>query len=160
MNAMFFAALYFLQGAAFAYAVNFQKPFLAHAGVSHEALGLFTSALLLPFIFKVAFGYVSDRFPLPRFGARKPYMVLGLTLFGGGYAWLTCVDPSENFTLFASLTWLASLGLAWFDTCADAWAIDATEERGQSAVQAAMISGKSLGLISMAFLFGQLTRGG
>jgi predicted MFS family arabinose efflux permease len=52
--------------------------------------------------------------------------------------------------------WTASLGLAWFDTCADGWAVDTAKEEEQSAVQAAMIAGKSLGLVSMSALFGLL----
>lgn len=145
----FFASLYFLQGAAFAYVVNFQKPFLAGQGVDKATLGLFTSLLLLPFILKVFLGMLSDRR-----GGRKPYMLVGLALYAAGYAALAFLNPATQFPAFAAVTWMASLGLALFDTCADGWAIDVAEEREQSAVQAAMIAGKSLGLITMAFGFG------
>ncbi|MGE0527399.1 MAG: MFS transporter, partial [Bdellovibrionales bacterium] len=156
----FFALLYFIQGAAFAYIVNFQKPFLAENGVSKQTLGLFTSLLLIPFIAKVFLGMLSDRLPWGRWGARKPYMVLGLAGFALCYATLSRVSPATDFPLFAGLTWLASLGLALFDTCADGWAIDVAGTSEQSVIQAAMISGKSLGLILMSWGFGFLAQMG
>ena len=153
----FFATLYFLQGAAFAYASNFQKPFLAAQGVSKEALGLFTSLLLIPFIAKVFLGWLSDRYPIGGWGSRKPYMVLGLALFSFGYAVLILIHPSEQFFWFVAISWAASFGLAWFDTCCDGWAVDASGVEEQSAIQAAMVSGRSFGLVSMSAAFGFLT---
>ncbi|NJL25645.1 MAG: AmpG family muropeptide MFS transporter [Calothrix sp. SM1_5_4] len=130
-NISFFALLYYIQGAALAYVVNFQKPYLAGEGIGKKTLGLFTSLLLLPFIAKVFLGMLSDRLPLGRCGSRKPYMALGLGIFGLCYFSLGGIDPGHHFALFAAVTWLASLGLALFDTCADGWAVDIAEEREQ-----------------------------
>lgn len=152
----FFALLYFAQGAALAYVINFQKPYLAGQGVSKEAIGLFTSLLLLPFILKVGLGALSDRVPVGRWGSRKPYMALGLGAFSLSYLSLSFVSPSEDFLTFAAVTWIASLGLALFDTCADGWALDTAEKSEQSSIQAAMISGKSLGLLLMSYVFGRM----
>jgi PAT family beta-lactamase induction signal transducer AmpG len=153
---LFFAWLYFIQGAALAYVINFQKPFLSGQGVSEQTLGLFTSLLLLPFILKVFIGILSDRVPWGHWGSRKPYMTVGLCLFAGSYFGLSQIPPRDHFLQFAVLTWLASLGLAMFDTCADGWAVDVADESEQSSIQAAMIAGKSLGLILMSFGFGVL----
>ncbi|NJM09943.1 MAG: hypothetical protein HC883_03370, partial [Bdellovibrionaceae bacterium] len=49
---LFFCLLYFIQGAALAYVINFQKPYLAGQGIPKETIGLFTSLLLIPFIAK------------------------------------------------------------------------------------------------------------
>jgi PAT family beta-lactamase induction signal transducer AmpG len=154
-HVVFFALLYFVQGGALAYVINFQKPYLLSQGISKPTIGLFTSLLLIPFIGKVLLGAISDRFPWGRWGSRKPYMVIGLALFSFSYFAIASIPPSSRFALFASLTWLASLGLALFDTCADGWAVDTAAPHEQSAIQAAMIAGKSLGLLSMAFLFGR-----
>ena len=62
----FFASLYFVQGAAFAYAVNFQKPYLTGRGLDMGTVGFLTSVLLLPFILKIFLGMLSDRVPLGR----------------------------------------------------------------------------------------------
>lgn len=152
----FFAALYFLQGAAFAYAVNYQKPFLLGLGVGKDQIGLFSSVLLLPFILKVLFGALSDRLPLSRWGRRKPFMILGLGLFTLGYGSLIAIDPAQNFTLFALLSFLASVGLALFDSAADGWAIDVAKPHEESAIQGAMVAGRSAGLVVMSLTFGWL----
>jgi MFS family permease len=151
---LFFGLLYFIQGAALAYIINFQKPYLVESGVSKDAIGLFTSLLLIPFIAKIFLGYISDRFPLGRFGSRKPYMVIGLTIFTLAFLSLANVTPKDNFPLFAVSVWFASLGLAWFDACADGWAVDVSTKEEQSPVQASMIAGKAVGMIMMAGLFG------
>lgn len=159
-NIAFFALLYFAQGSALAYIINFQKPFLSAQGISKETIGLFTSLLLVPFILKIFLGMLSDKVPWGRWGSRKPYMTVGLVLFAGCYFALAKIQPGQNFFLFAAVTWMASLGLALFDTCADGWAVDVAEEHEQSAIQAAMIVGKSLGLILMSFAFGRLASNG
>ncbi len=154
----FFCALYYLQGAALAYVVNFQKPFLSAHGVSKESIGLFTSLLLVPFIAKVFLGMLSDRVPIGRYGSRKPYMLLGLLVFTGCYGSLAMINhPGEQFFAFALLSWSAALGLALFDTCGDGWAVDVARQNEQSSIQASMVAGKSLGFITMAVTFGSLT---
>jgi PAT family beta-lactamase induction signal transducer AmpG len=155
----FFGLLYFIQGAALAYVINFQKPYLAGQGISKETLGFFTSLLLIPFILKVFLGMLSDKVPIGRLGSRKPYMTIGLLLFAASYFACSRINPGTDFTSFAVFTWLASLGLALFDTCADGWAVDVAEEREQSAIQASMIAGKSLGLILMSYAFGVIAAG-
>lgn len=151
----FFASLYFLQGAAFAYVVNFQKPYLVGLGISKDEIGLFTGLLLVPFILKVFFGALSDRLTLARWGRRKPFMVVGLTLFILGYGSMPVVNVGAHFAVFALLSWVASFGLALFDTCADGWAIDVAKSHEESAIQGAMVAGRSLGLVVMAFCFGR-----
>lgn len=151
---MFFASLYFLQGAALAYIVNFQKPYLLVQGIDKVEIGIFTSLLLIPFIAKVFLGYVSDRWPWPGSGGRKPYMLVGLTLFAVSYLIVSQIPPGQNFVYFAAFSFIASLGLAWFDTCADGWAIDVSGPKEEGRIQAAMVAGKSAGLILMSMVFG------
>ncbi len=152
----FFSLLYFVQGAAFAYVVNFQKPFLTEQGLTKDTLGFFTSLLLIPFILKVFLGMLSDRVPLGRLGSRKPYMLIGLSLFALGYYLLPGLNPARQFVEFAGLSFFASIGLALFDTCADGWAIDVAREDEQSSIQAAMVCGRSFGFIVMSLSFGYL----
>jgi len=150
----FFTILYFVQGAAFAYVVNFQKPYLSSMGVGKGAIGAFTSLLLIPFILKVFLGMLSDRVPLGKFGPRKPYMLIGLFVFAVCYYAMAALEPARQFTQFAALTFMASIGLALFDTCCDGWAIDVARADEQSKVQAAMVGGRSMGYIIMSLVFG------
>jgi PAT family beta-lactamase induction signal transducer AmpG len=153
---VFFGSLYFLQGAVLALIINFQKPYLAAHGVSREQIALLTSSMLFPFIGKIFLGALSDRVPIGKYGKRKPYVAIGLTLAMISYAALGFVDPAPQFPLYFFLSVLATLGLALFDTTADGMAIDKTQESDQGVVQAAMLAGKSLGLILFSILFGQL----
>ena len=153
----FFSLLYFVQGAVFAYVVNFQKLFLTEKGMTKDSLGLFTALLLIPFILKVFLGMLSDRVPFGRWGSRKPYMIIGLGLFALGYLILPGLEPASQFFHFAALSFLASVGLALFDTCADGWAIDVALDNEQSSIQAAMVCGRSFGFIAMSMGFGGLS---
>jgi PAT family beta-lactamase induction signal transducer AmpG len=153
---LFFGSLYFLQGAVLALIINFQKPYLAAHGVSREQIALLTSSMLFPFIGKIFLGALSDRVPIGRYGKRKPYVAIGLTLTFLSYGALGFVEPLTDFPMYFFLSVLATLGLALFDTTADGMAIDKTRETDQGLVQAAMLSGKSLGLILFSALFGQL----
>ncbi len=153
---LFFCLLYFLQGSTLAYVINFQKPYLAAQGISKESLGFFTSLLIVPFILKVFMGYISDRFPIGQWGARKPYMILALVLFTSCFLFLTQIDPGKNFVVFASVMLAAALGLAWFDACADGWAVDVASSEEQGYIQASMVAGKAIGMVVMSVLFGWL----
>lgn len=158
ISLLFFGTLYFLQGAVLAFIINFQKPFLSAQGVSREQIALLTSSMLFPFIGKIFLGALSDRVAWGRWGRRKPYVVLGLALSCASYAALGFVDPAPQFKLYFFLSVLATLGLALFDTTADGMAIDKTKETEQGLVQAAMLAGKSLGLILFSFMFGAVVQ--
>ncbi len=156
---LFFASLYFVQGAVLAYIMNFQKPYLSASGVSVDVLGVFTGSLLLPFILKILLGFVSDKWPIGKWGHRKPYMFIGLTVFALSFLGLAQVNPAVNFSLFWAVCWFGVLGLALFDACADGWAVDDTDATEQGTIQSSMLAGKSLGLIGMSLAFGWLASG-
>ncbi len=157
MNKLFFCGLYFVQGAILAYVSNFQKPYLSQSGVAVSQIAILTSTMILPFIGKIFFGYVSDRFSLFGFGHRKPYMLLGLGLGAACFVVLMSIDPKIQFSYFFTLMVTATFGMALFDTCADGFAID-TNRVGphdeSSSIQSYMMSGKALGYIVLSGLFG------
>lgn len=72
-----FACLYFVQGGTISYFSIFQKPYLNQIGIERGTIGILTSILLLPFILKIGFGWMSDKFPHKKWGHRKPYMLIG-----------------------------------------------------------------------------------
>jgi MFS transporter, PAT family, beta-lactamase induction signal transducer AmpG len=154
LSLIFFGGLYFLQGAVLAFIINFQKPYLAGEGVTHEQIAWLTSAMLFPFIGKIFLGALSDRVSIGRFGRRKPYIFIGLLLTMVCYFSLASVNPAHEFSTYFILSVLATLGLALFDTTADGMAIDKTQDADQGTVQAAMLAGKSLGLITFSSVFG------
>jgi MFS family permease len=163
LNRLFFASLYFVQGAILAYVSNFQKPYLAESGVSISQIALLTSAMIFPFVVKIFFGILSDRHSLFRWGYRKPYMLLGLGIGAACFFILASTNPHENFPLFFTLMVSATFGMALFDTSTDGFSIDLNRanimrnpnhEDESGPIQSAMMTGKSVGYIVLSFAFG------
>lgn len=152
----FYALLYFVQGVSIAYFSNFQKPYLAAAGIGPEAIGALTALLLLPFIGKLLFGLLSDRVPVARLGRRRPWLLLGLLLASAGFAAAALFDLHAGFRVFAACMVTASLGVALFDASADGLAVDSTAIGAQARVQSAMVSGRALGVILLSLVFGRV----
>lgn len=154
----FFGFLYFVQGTALSYFQNFQKPYLASLGISSAQIGVLTSLLLLPFLLKIVFGFLSDRIPIGKFGKRKPYMAIGLSLSAICFFLASQNLPDQNFYIFAGFMIVASFGVAIFDAAADGLAVESTTEDQQSSVQSAMIGGKAAGFIVMSLVFGTIAQ--
>jgi PAT family beta-lactamase induction signal transducer AmpG len=153
---LMFGSLYFAQGAMVAYFSNFQKPYLSSAGINANTIGVLSGLILLPFILKIGMGLISDRVNLLGFGYRKPYILLGLTLAIAMLAVASVVKPQLNLTLFASLVFLASVGMALFDTATDGLAVDISNPKWHGAVQASMVAGRAVGLIVISWSCGLL----
>lgn len=154
----FFGFLYFVQGTALSYFQNFQKPYLASLGISSAHIGILTSLLLLPFLLKIVFGFVSDQIPIGRLGKRKPYMAIGLMLSSCCFFLASQNLPDQSFYVFSAFMIVASFGVAVFDAAADGLAVESTTEDQQSTVQSAMIGGKAAGFIVMSLVFGTIAQ--
>ena len=151
-----FGTLYFVQGAITSYQLNFFKPHMSSVGISADLIAIVASLALLPFILKGFLGLLSDRVNFFGLGHRVPYMMLGIVIcivaFSGAYF----VDPSENFTILASMVLLATTAMAFFDTTADAFAVEVMPPEEHSRVQSVMTGGRAAGLIILSFVFGLL----
>lgn len=151
-----FGILYFVQGVVQAYQLNFFKPHMDSEGIDVDRIAVVASLALLPFIIKAIFGLISDRINLFGFGHRKPYMIVGVVgcalAFFGAYF----VDPSESFTVLATMVVTATFAMALFDTTADAYAVDMIPPAEHSRVQTFMTSGRAAGLIILSFVFGRI----
>jgi len=153
----FFIVLYFVQGVAIAYFTGFQKRYLLAQGIEPDRIALLTSLVLLPFILKPFIGLVADSLAVPR----KLAIAAGLALAAAAFALALGVGPAQEFYFFASLMITASLGVAIFDTVADALAVDAFADSEFGELQSRMLMGKSIGLILFSVIFGVvIDRGG
>jgi PAT family beta-lactamase induction signal transducer AmpG len=151
-----FACLYFVQGAAISYFSIFQKPYLNSLGIERGQIGLLNTLLLLPFIFKIFFGWLSDRFPVKGFGRRKPYMLIGLSIASAAFL-LTCFfTPDKTLLIYSFLVLSASLGVSFFDAATDGLAVDRVPSTQQGSVQAYMVSGKAVGVILLSISIGHI----
>jgi PAT family beta-lactamase induction signal transducer AmpG len=149
-----FGMLYFVQGIIVAFTGNFAKPYLNDFGIDADLIGLLFTLLLVPFIFKIFYGMLSDRVNLFGRGHRLPYIVIALLISMGGIFMAGFINPGTNYPLFLTLIVLTSFAVALFDTTADALAVDITPEAEQGQVQSIMTSGRAIGIIVMSLLIG------
>lgn len=151
-----FGALYFVQGAMFAYVLVFNNLYLREFGATAGQLGWLNGLLLLPFVLKIFFGLVSDRVNLFGWGHRKPYMMIGLSLTGLSTLIAPLVPPVEMFPLFLGIAMVIALGVALSDTTIDGLAIDVTPAGERSLVQGAMVIGRALGIVFLSSAYGRI----
>jgi MFS transporter, PAT family, beta-lactamase induction signal transducer AmpG len=151
-----YGLIYFVQGAAFAYLNNFQKPYLNAVGVDSKSIALLSSFLLLPFILKIFIGVISDRINFFGQGYRLPYIVIGLIGAAVAFGSVYFVTPNSNFQLFMLISFFASLSIAIYDTTTDGVAIDNTPEHKYGLVQGVMMGSRALGLVLLSLIFGQI----
>ncbi|MCK5923650.1 MAG: MFS transporter, partial [Methylococcales bacterium] len=152
----FFALLYFVQGALFAYVFVFNNLFLRAFGATAGQLAIFIGISAIPFILKTVIGLVSDKFNLFGWGHRIPYIILGLILSIIGLLIASTLDPVAQFNIFIPAGFLIALGVATFDTVIDGFAIDITPKAEQKMVQSAMVIGRALGLIVLSSVYGRV----
>lgn len=151
-----FAILYFVQGGVISYFSLFQKPYLNQLGISRESIAFLTTLLLLPFVLKVGFGFLSDRFGHKKLGKRKPYMILGLSFASLAFFLCSIFTPENNYLFYALFVLCASFCVALFDAATDGLAIDRVPESEQGPVQSYMVGGKALGVILLSLSIGHL----
>jgi PAT family beta-lactamase induction signal transducer AmpG len=155
-RALLFGFLYFVQGAILAYVYVFNSLYLRSSGASAQQLSLLTGLLVLPFVFKIGIGLLSDRYNVLGYGHRRPFIVFGMLLMSAGSAAVTFLHPVEQYPLFVFVAFFIASGLAFFDTTVDGYAVDVTPAGEQGTIQGVMTVGRSLGTVSMAFAYGVL----
>jgi len=125
-----FGFLYFIQGAMLAYVQAFNNLYLRAFGATAAQLSLLNGLLVLPFILKIGIGLLSDRLPLnlPFLGQghRLPYIRLGAILIIIGGISAAFIQPVAQYPLFVTMALFIAMGLAFFDTIIDGWAVDVT----------------------------------
>lgn len=151
---LLFGSLYFVQGVSFAYLRNFGKAYLAGFDIDADLIGTLAVILLLPFIFKIFIGMLSDSVNFLGLGYRKPYIVMGLLLASVGFSAGAFITPDQGFWLFAAGITVGSFAVALFDSCTDGLAIDSTPPNEESTIQSLMTGSRAFGLIAFSVIFG------
>ncbi|RMG39877.1 MAG: MFS transporter [Methanobacteriota archaeon] len=114
-------------------------------GVASEAKTIFISSMLLfPWYLKFVYGFVSDNFPIGKFGRRKPYLVIAAVL--SFYGWITLLlHESVNMGFILSSLSLA-FGSAISDTVIDGLGVEITPRSYVSRLQGTAWGGRGLGI--------------
>ncbi|MCE1253956.1 MAG: MFS transporter [Anaerolineae bacterium] len=147
---LMFGLLYFTQGTILGYFASLNALYLLASGLDMAAVGIFSSIALIPFMIKIVFGIISDRYNFFGFGYRKPYIVIGLMIQFASLLVVASLNPGKQYWLFVSLAFLLQMGMAFYDTCTDGLALDITPENEKGVLQGFMVGGRSVGVIVAA----------
>ncbi|MHB8086835.1 MAG: MFS transporter, partial [Anaerolineaceae bacterium] len=145
-----FALLYFTQGTILGYFASVNALYLMGSGFDMGKVGIFSTIALIPFVIKILFGMLSDRFNFLGFGHRKPYIFMGLAVQAVCLLIVAQINPTNHYWGFVLLAFLLQLGMAFYDTCTDGLALDITPTNEQGILQGFMVGGRSVGVIVAA----------
>ena len=153
-----FALLYFTQGTILGYFASLNALYMLENGLDMADVGIFSTIALIPFIIKILFGILSDRYNLFGLGHRKPYIFIGLLVQFACLIAVANINPGKSYWLFVGLAFLLQLGMAFYDTCTDGLALDITPENEKGILQGFMVGGRSVGVIVAASVAGLIAQ--
>lgn len=151
-----FGSLYFAQGAMMSYFLTFNILYLGEFGYGEADIGIFQAVLVVPFVLKIFVGMFSDAVNLFGMGHRKPYILIGLVMQGVTAFVLAGISPANGLGGYAVLAFVASIGMALYDTCTDGLALDVTPEDERGVVQGFMVGGRAAGILALLLVGGQI----
>jgi MFS transporter, PAT family, beta-lactamase induction signal transducer AmpG len=154
MRFSFFAMIYFAEGIVLGYFASLNALYLLNNGIDMAKIGIFSSIALIPFVLKIFFGMLSDRFNFFGLGHRKPYIAMGLIVQFVCLLIVARINPGENYWGFVGIAFVLQLGMAFFDTCADGLALDITPLSEKGTLQGFMVGGRAVGVIVAASVAG------
>ncbi len=149
-----FALLYFTQGTILGYFASLNALYLLGNGIDIAKVGIFSSIALIPFVIKIFFGMLSDRFNFFGLGYRKPYIAIGLFVQFICLLIVANINPGQSFWGFVALAFFLQMGMAFYDTCTDGLALDITPLSEKGTLQAFMVGGRAVGVIVAASVAG------
>lgn len=155
---LMFALLYFAQGSIMAFLTALNALYLQSFGLDMTRIGMIGTIALIPFVIKIFFGMLSDKYNLLGLGYRKPYIVLGLLIQALCLLAVPLIDPGKSFALYAGLAFLMMAGMALYDTCTDGLALDTTPKEEEGKIQGYMVGGRAAGMVIVSALIGVIAQ--
>lgn len=153
-----FGLIYFAEGAILSYFTSLNSLYLLSFDLTMGQVGLMGTIAIIPFIIKIFFGMLSDRFNLLRLGHRKPYILFGLLLQALCLLIVPAINPGSQFALFALLAFVLMSGQALYDTCTDGLALDTTPVEESGTIQGIMVGGRALGVVLISATLGWIVQ--
>jgi PAT family beta-lactamase induction signal transducer AmpG len=147
-----FGSIYFAQGAILSYFLTFNILYLRQHGFAAAEIGFFQATLVLPFLMKLVFALISDRYSLFGLGHRFPYIVVGLTVQCMALLILPSLSLPQDVYLFFLTALCGALGMAMYDTCADGLAVEITPPEDRALLQGAMVGARAAGILCALLL--------
>jgi PAT family beta-lactamase induction signal transducer AmpG len=149
--------LYFAQGLPLGFIEFAMLAWLAQNGVSAAAIGSVLAALALPWTFKLAYGFIMDRYAFLPMGRRRPWIIIGQLGLVAAFAAMAIANPSPaQIGLIAGLAFVIGLSSATQDVAVDGLAVDILPEDEIEKANGTMFGGQALGMAAGGGLGGFL----
>ena len=115
-----------------------------------DKAALATAFAGIPWLIKILYGLISDKFPIGKFGRRKPYLLLiGVFAIPLWYYFSTLTEFNSTFL---GVLFVISMLAAFSDAVLDGYVVDITPEEHQQVMQSAAWSGRGVGALLGTFV--------
>jgi len=149
---LIFSLLYLIQGITQSMFMVIIPIYLLEILGSVEAstIAFLGSIIMIPFIIKIIFGALSDKYGIKKLGRRKPW-ILGALIFSGLVVMflpiLVNANPSAVIAIIILVGFFSMFGLAMSDTVIDGFILDITPKNKLGRIQGATWGFRSAGIV-------------
>ncbi len=140
-------ALYLVQGLPFGFQATALPVYLRQQGVSLTAIG-WASALSLPWLLKVLWAPLVDRFGSRRLGRRKSWILPAQGALAAACVAASFVPPESELSMLLALVFLMNLAAATQDIAVDGLAVDLLGPDELGPGNAAQVIGYKVGMLT------------
>jgi len=148
--------LYVAQGIPWGFMATTLPGYLVAHNLDFAIVTTTLSFTTLPYSFKWIWGPIIDRFSIPRFGRRRPWIIFAQAMMGATLAAMLALDVATEIKLLAWMVFIHTVFNALQDVAVDALAVEILpdDERGRAngLMYAAKYAGGALGGVGMAKL--------
>ncbi len=138
--------LYCAQGIPHGFITIAMTAWLVTQGASTMGIAMIATASVLPWSFKWCWGPIVDRYQIPAYGRRRPWIIFGQSMMMVTALTIgTVTDPVENISILATLIFIHNLFGGLQDVGVDALAVDLLEPSERGRVNGLMYGSKYLG---------------
>jgi PAT family beta-lactamase induction signal transducer AmpG len=130
---------------------------MAQSGASAAAIGAVLAALMLPWTFKLAYGFLMDRYAFLAMGRRRPWIIVSQFALVASLIAMAVADPgAAQVGALTAFAFLLGLSSAAQDVATDGLAVDILPPDEIERTNGVMFGGQAIGISAGAALGGYL----
>ncbi len=149
--------LYVAQGLPFGLVDFALLAWLAQNGAPAAAIGSILAMMTLPWTFKLAYGFVMDRYAFLAMGRRRPWIIVAQFGLVATLVAMAIINPgTQQIGLLAAFAFAIGLASATQDVAVDGLAVDILPEDEIERLNGYMFGGQAIGTAAGAALGGTL----
>ena len=130
---------------------------LAQSGASAAAIGCVLAMIILPWTFKLAYGFIMDRYAFLAMGRRRPWIIVGQFGLVAALVAMAYANPGvQQIGMIAAFAFAMGLASAFQDVAVDGLAVDILPAHEIERVNGYMFGGQAIGVAAGAAASGYL----